>query len=544
MMILAESAVLVSLFKPLLLAVIVIAWAKVVGRLDKDMDYFFLKRKLWNMILLLSGVAGIALALLVNFFFIGILICLVMMVGTVAAYWSYRNKEVPEKERWAFGLGGLREKVDQRKSDSAQKSALLKLVEMNGTEIEVPYGDNPDTAAHERIQDIFSFALPRGAEYVDIVVDSTQGKLNATIDGAKHALEPLNSSEGSLVLDYLKRQSGMNLIEKRKKQTAQLKVISEELGTHILDLTTSGSTSGATLRIEFDKNERLTLEFESLGLLESQKQQLTKLLEGQQKGVILVAVPSKQGLSTTLSSLIGKHDPYTQQIITLEDEIPVKLEGVDHSLVKANTPIEQISEDMARMLRSDPGVIMLSKLYDPKLAVQLAKSAEFMRAYIGMRQEDTFSTLKAWCKAVGKLEIAGDTIGAVISERLIRKLCSTCRVPMKPNSSALKKLNLSPDKVIYKQSGKVMIKDQEKLCPDCHGVGYRGRTGVFEIMVLDDDARKLIKAGDFEQLRKHLRRQKMLWMQEAALALVVEGKTSIAEISRVMESAKKSKAKS
>ncbi len=544
MILLADSAILVSLFKPLLLAGLLIGWAVVAGRFDKDMDYFFLKRKLWNGVIFATGMTGMALALWIKIFWIGFPIGLLIMIGGIAAYWFYRNKEVPEKQRWQMGLSMLHQRLDERKNVSAQSKAILKLIGPEGGELEVPYGEDPFAIAHQRLQDILAFALPRQAEYLTIQISATEGKCVATIDGAKHAMEPLTSGDATQLLEYLKGSSAMNLVEKRKKQEARLKIVSPTLGSHIIDIATAGSTTGATLRLEFDKDKRLTLDFDSLGLLESQKQRLLDLLQGEQKRIVLVSVPSKQGLSTTLSSLLGQHDPYTQQLITLEDEIPVRLEGVEHTLVDPKSSIEKVSDDMARMLRSDPGVLLLSKLYDPKLAGQLGTASEDMRVYIGMRHRDTFSALKSWCKAVGDLKLAGESTTAVISQQLIRKLCVTCRVPMKPTSSALAKLNLSPDKVIYKQSGKVMVKDQEMLCPDCHGVGYRGRTGVFEVMILDDQARDFIKAGKLDLLRKHLRRQKMLWMQEAALALVVEGKTSIAEISRVMENPAKPKSKS
>jgi type II secretory ATPase GspE/PulE/Tfp pilus assembly ATPase PilB-like protein len=180
---------------------------------------------------------------------------------------------------------------------------------------------------------------------------------------------------------------------------------------------------------------------------------------------------------------------------------------------------------------------MVSKMSDVPTAKVIAGSASEIRFYAGMRGEDTFSTLKAWIKAIGNAKDAAAALGAILSPRLVRKLCPRCRIPFKPDPAALQKMNLPPDKVqqLYKPGGKVIVKkDIEEPCPDCMGMGYRGRTGVFEVMVLDDEARKLIAQGQLDQLRAHLRKQKMLWLQEAALTRVVEGVTAIAEIGRAL----------
>jgi type II secretory ATPase GspE/PulE/Tfp pilus assembly ATPase PilB-like protein len=127
----------------------------------------------------------------------------------------------------------------------------------------------------------------------------------------------------------------------------------------------------------------------------------------------------------------------------------------------------------------------------------------------------------------------------VLAQRLVRKLCLSCRAPFTPDPAALKKLNLPADRVgqLYRETGQVMIKDKPQQCPACMGMGFRGRVAVFETMVLDDEARKLIAAGQLDALRAHLRKQRMLWLQEAALARVVEGVTSIGEVQRALAKA-------
>jgi len=141
-----------------------------------------------------------------------------------------------------------------------------------------------------------------------------------------------------------------------------------------------------------------------------------------------------------------------------------------------------------------------------------------------------------WVQAVGDKSKAGDALRAIVAQRLLRKLCETCRVAYKPDPKLLKKLNLPTDKVsqLYKHSGKIMVKEEEQTCPDCMGLGYRGRRAVFEVMILDDQCRSLIGEGQLNQLKNRLRKNRMLYMQEAALNLAAQGITSVSEISRVL----------
>jgi len=128
-------------------------------------------------------------------------------------------------------------------------------------------------------------------------------------------------------------------------------------------------------------------------------------------------------------------------------------------------------------------------------------------------------------------------VGAIIAGHTLRILCPDCRQSYTPQSSLLKKLNLLPQHVqkLYKDAGRPPQQQRSsQSCQNCWGLGYKGRVGVYEVMPLDDAARRLIANLQFDQLRAHLRKHKMLWLQEAALAKAMEGITAIDEITRVL----------
>jgi general secretion pathway protein E len=255
------------------------------------------------------------------------------------------------------------------------------------------------------------------------------------------------------------------------------------------------------------------------------------------RGVVLVACPPHAGMTTTLYALLRQHDPYTQSIATLEDPVEYQIEGANQYALEPGADAAAVAKRVTVLLRSDPQVFMLSRITDPQVVQALtAPTATALRCYVGLRLGDSFTALKAWIKLVGDPAQAASALTAIVSQRLVRRLCPTCRIGFRPDPAALKKFNLPTQGVgeLFKPSGQITIKGKPTTCPTCLGLAYQGRVGVFEVMALDDEARQLIATGQIDPLRVHLRKHKMKLMQEAALDQVVAGVTSIAEITRVM----------
>ncbi len=530
----AEPVFLMSLFKPILFLALVVGWGWVVSNLDNDAERFFLKRKLWNIGHIASAALAFGLLLLIPYFFIGLPLALIILVGVSGGYVYYRNNEVPGPAKWEVSFQFLRDALAKRGADSAQKHAAIVLMKKDETRLPVPSRDNPSSEAHGHLEQLFEFALPRKADRIDIVVEPSKAAIVARIDGVSYPQPEIEPALAMRVVEYLKSSAGLDLAERRKKQSGLLKVDGGDLGRHTLDLTTSGSTRGLSLVINIDPDMRTQMPLEQLGLLAPQLEKLQKLLKTV-GGVTLVSAPPAQGTTTTLYSILSEHDPYTSSVVTLEDDIAWELEGVHHNKMDESIPPEKYNEKLQAVFRADPQVLYVTRFADSRSPAHIARGAAEARVYMPLEADDTFAALKLWIKAVGDRKLAAKSITAVISQRLIRRLCHTCRTPFVPDPAALKKFNL-PSKVdqLFHASGQVMVKDKPQPCPDCMGLGYRGRTGVYEVMILDDKARQYIATGEDDKLRAHLRRLKMLWLQEAALAKVVEGVTDIKEVTRAL----------
>lgn len=529
--------VLMSIVKPVLMLIVLGGWAWLVGRLDKDAGFYYAKQERWGMAHLGTGVLGFGVMLLVPIFWIGWVLGILILVGGAFGYVTYRNGQVPEEEKWSPKdiVNELSKKHERERGERAKAQAMVNFVDKSGAVMAVPHGDDPRTQAFELFQDMLVFAVPRGADRIDITVDAEKAKFVVRIDGMRFAQPAPDKDLCVQLIDYLKENAGMDLAERRRKQTGSLGVEVEGYDQHTIKLTTLGSTRALQLVIDFDQENKHKIAMEDLGLLPKQLEELENAKTELSK-VVIFASPPGTGTTTSMYTLLNGHDPYTSSVMTYEKQSPFSMEGVNHNLFPEGGSNEQIASQFASLLRMDPNVMLVEQIVSPEMAQMIAKQAEDTRFYISLPAKDTVSALKLWIKIVGDKRLAAESLGMIVSQRLTRRLCLTCRAPYHPDAAAMKKLNMTKETAthLYKASGKVVVKEEQSICQDCHGLGYRGRIGVFEVMPVDKEASSYIASGEGEKLKSHLRKQHMVYLQEAALAKVVEGVSDIKEVTRIM----------
>lgn len=538
----AHPAYLMSAFKPILFLLVVSAWGWALAFISADaVRYGLAMRRTWELIHLGIWVVAIVIGLMIPFFWLGLPAMLVLCAMAFSGYTIFRNTKVPAAVQWRLSMDSWRQKMNARDQARAQKQAVVRMMKADGELKEVPTGDDLHVAAHGVLEQLLGFALPRQAERIDVVAESHKASVAVRVDGVSYPLPEVDPKTAITLIGYMREHAGMDLSERRRRQRGTTKIHAGDYGEHELTVIYSGTTRGLSLVVEIDRQQLSLMRPENLGFLDSQYAQLSVVLDDL-KHVVLVACPSHQGLTSTLGSLVSHHDPYTQSVVTLEDEIEVDLEGVSQEEIEPGTDAETVERRLAAILRAEPAVVMLSRLTDPSQARLVAENAGDTKFYLGLRADETFGALKVWLKAVGDTKQAASALGAIVSQRLVRRICQTCRVAYRPDTSILKKLNLPSDRVpqLFKHSGKVMVsKDRTRPCPECHGIGYRGRIGVFEVMVLDDEARGVLATGQLNQFRAHLRRRKMVYLQEVALLKAVEGMTSVSEVNRSLATDKR-----
>lgn len=529
-----EPIFLLSVWKPITIAVGLVIWARIVTLIDDDLVYLAEPRHIWNGSQITVGIAGFSAWLLVPQFWIGLLVCLVATGSSIGCYAHYRNNRVPLTARWTIRSFLSPPGWDQAQRIWAKHAESFQVMDPDGNLRESPTKKQPFARSHCTFEQLIGYALAHRSEHILVKTSSQKASVILEIDGIGYPQPRLEPAAAARLISYIKHLADLDVTDRRRRLNGHVQLITVDGRQHNLDLTTFGSLRGLELSIDINHPARPKLTMNQLGLLPSQKEQLIASLN-EKNGVVLVTTQPGQGRTTILQSLLRRHDPNTEHITVLEENNDFAIESVHHHRFISGDSDTQRTEQVSHLLDEKPDVLLVEQLAKMGAASLLADAARHTRIYAAAPHSDTFEALRWWIRYVGNAHTAADSLGTIFAGQLLRKLCTTCRQSYLPHADTLKKLNLSVNRIshLYRHDGRVKTKHKTELCPDCLGLGYRGRIGIFEVLILDEHGRQLVAVRDFEQLRIHMRQQKFVLLQEAALARVIEGTTSIGELTRV-----------
>jgi type II secretory ATPase GspE/PulE/Tfp pilus assembly ATPase PilB-like protein len=233
----------------------------------------------------------------------------------------------------------------------------------------------------------------------------------------------------------------------------------------------------------------------------------------------------------------ARHDAYTSNVKTLEREVQHRVEGVDHKKFEPEPGVEDFGAMLTKIIRRDPDVVLCGDISEPGTAKAAAlMGMESPLVYVLIPADSMATAIAMWMQAVGDPKMATRCLSAVVQQRVMRTLCPNCKSPFTPAPEQAKKLGIPSGKEVqlFRPSGKVQVKNRIEDCPVCQGSSYFGQAGVFEVMSLDDEARRLLSENDFRTAyARAVREQKMMQLQEAALVKVRDGDTSLEEVQRI-----------
>lgn len=537
------ASMLIGWWMAIVLVALYAAWGWLVSSLlDKDARYFNLKHRTWNGVHMAAGVVGLAAFLFIPVPGVNVLGSVIVLVAPVLVYWKVRNQEVPESQRFRLSSDRLKERMEARKRARAARAALVEFTDSKGAKRHAPSREDPQFTVHMMVEDLLVPALEARAARVELAVTPKGTAVTQVIDGITYKRDPLASEQAIGVVDYIKGLAGLDVEDRRRRQTGEFTMTGPN-GRDVVHVTTAGSSSGLLLRMDFNLQQQVSKPFDGIGLLPSQIEALQQFAEPHNRhGIILIGAPKGQGLSTTAYSLLNRHDAYTANIKTLEREVLLEIDGVDHVHWNPADHQQDYATNLQSILRRDPDIVLTDVVQDAETAKIVAEPGmEGPLIYVQQREGNIIDQIRSWVKLVGDVKKATRPLRAVLNQRLIRTLCPNCRQAYQPTPEQIKKLNLPANKVsqLYRASGKVQEKNRIENCPVCGGTGYLGQTGIYEVMIVDDEARKILASGDLKSALAHARRNKMIYLQEAALSKVVSGETSIEEVLRVTAPPKK-----
>ncbi|MDQ7988215.1 MAG: type II secretion system ATPase GspE [Candidatus Dactylopiibacterium sp.] len=375
------------------------------------------------------------------------------------------------------------------------------------------------------INALLTEALREGASDIHFELFETRATVRFRIDGSlRDVIEPQRGLHAAIV-SRIKIMGGLDIAEKRLPQDGRitLRLAGRPVDVRVSTLPTAHGER-VVLRL-LDKSAN-RLDLDSLGMPPDTLARMLGLL-AQPHGILLVTGPTGSGKTTTLYAALAQMDARELNIMTVEDPIEYELDGIGQTQI--NSRIEMsFARALRAILRQDPDVILIGEIRDletAQIAVQASLTGHLVLATLHTNDAPSAMT-RLIDMGVEPFLLASSSIG-VLAQRLVRRLCPACRAPYLPDAAEQALLGVGPDHTLYRACG----------CPACAQSGYRGRGGIYELMVFDENTRSLIHDGANEQvLRTHAAERGMLSLREDGYQRVRAGVTSLEEILRVTRS--------
>ncbi|MHC4193015.1 MAG: GspE/PulE family protein [Planctomycetota bacterium] len=519
-----------------LLSLLLIAWV------HNDARTVETREDIWTGIVFGTVAAAAIIWLLVPHFNIGLVLYLIAVGTASLVYVSHRNARVMDFDRLLTPDHIRRLLGGKEKRTTSTKGFLF--VTANGNEVPVPQGKSPDFYGYKIALDLFNDAIWRRASDIVFVPASEEYAVAYYVDGAVLKQPGIPREQVEYFVRFLKQLADLDANEKRKPQKGKFKIRQPELKTD-WEVLTAGSTAGEQVRLKRIMQQEVT-KLTEIGLMPDQVERLD-VIRKVGKGLFIISGPEKSGVTTTFYALLRNHDAFTNSINTLERQIVAELPNITQNLFSiSDTGTSTYATELQTMVRMGPDIVGVAGCEDAETA-QIAgiAAADGKVVYLTLKADGVIKALAKWLELVGDKDLATKALLGIVNQRLLRKLCEGCKQPYQPNKELLRKFSIPADKTrVFYRAGKVQYTKHGKpvTCEDCQGTGYVGRTGIFEMITIDNKLREAIKQSkSLSDIASHFRGAKMLYLQEQALRKVIAGTTAINEMVRVLSKAKPKK---
>ncbi|MEJ5339247.1 MAG: GspE/PulE family protein [Aquificaceae bacterium] len=359
----------------------------------------------------------------------------------------------------------------------------------------------------------------------DVHIEPYEGQsvVRIRLDGVLHEYTRIPLSLHEQVVSRIKVLANLNVAERRVPQDGKIAV---RVGRRHLDIRVSVVPTVFGERVVLrllEKGGRL-LRLEDLGLWEEDLIRLRRLSQ-KPYGIVLATGPTGAGKSTTLYAMILEIKSPTRNIITIEDPPEYQIEGVSQIQVNPKVGLT-FAVGLRAILRQDPDVIMVGEIRDAEtaeIAVQSALTGHLVLSTLHTNDAPSAIT-RLFDLGIEPFLIASALEG-VVAQRLVRKICPHCREEYRPTEEELLELGLSGEFTFYRGRG----------CEHCMGTGYRGRTGIYEVLEVDEEIKRVIlKMQDAVELRNSARAGGFKSMLEDGIRKVLAGITTPEEVLRAV----------
>jgi len=362
----------------------------------------------------------------------------------------------------------------------------------------------------------------------DIHIEPYQGfvKVRYRIDGILYDTLSLPRKVQSPLISRVKVMANLNIAEKRLPQDGRIEIRIADRSVDIrVSIIPTAFGERVVLRL-LDKTAAI-LQLSDLGMTGKSGKLFEKLIKSPY-GIVLVTGPTGSGKTTTLYAALSSINQPEINIITIEDPIEYQIEGIGQ--IQVNPKIDlTFANGLRSIVRQDPDVILVGEIRDTETAeIAIQSSLTGHLVFSTLHTNDAASAVTRLIDMGIEPFLVTSSIIAIVAQRLVRVLCSKCKVPQTPDDESL--ANIGIEKDLLSQHTLYM----RKGCPFCMNTGYRGRTAIFEIIVMDEPLKRLIlKTSDANLICEEAVRRGMTPLVADGAQKVLAGATTVEEVLRV-----------
>ena len=538
-----------SWIKILLIVVCYLVWVRMTDWINRDGQKFGkdigLPPELWNILSLVGFIAGFWAALSIPMFVAGFPVMLLLTFLPFSLYFFIRRAKIVETPS-----------LKNRLSDDPVAAAALP--QDDGVSVKfTPAGSSKEEKQKNLIQarrsefftdmkTLLNDGATKRAESIMLDYTRDQVASRMLIDGAWHAMPPMNRETGDSILSALKNLAGLNAADRRNRQIGVFNAAMADKKMTI-ELTSQGTKTGERVQLKFVEKRKHDLTLPQLGMW---PEMIEKLVDHTSKpGLVLVSAPPRNGLTTSWRAVLGASDRITRDWVAVVDnnDIDTDVENVViNKYDKTSQPIEPV---LKKILLSQPDTLVVPDVTDADLLDKLVEEGNRQERTVVTRNQAKSaaeSLLRLYSQA-GDKRLFAQTVNCVTGQRLARRLCDACKVPVQVQPQMIQKLGGDPRKTntlynAYKlppveqrvdENGKPI----EMLpCKVCGGIGYIGRIAIFEMINITPQIREaMVKQPRMDVIRKLANEGGDVPMLRQGYRLVLMGITTISEIQRVMK---------
>jgi len=444
--------------------------------------------------------------------------------------WS-RYKEVPkftEVTVGAIDISGnkLEELMEKTGNIDSFKTLILDLIASKKTH-----------QISEVLEVILAGGIKIGASDVHIEPEEENVRLRFRLDGVLHDIIFFDHKIYKLILSRIKLISGLKLNIKDRAQDGRFSIHVKDADIEIRTSTVPGAY-GESVVMRILNPDSISVTFEELGIEKRLFEILSKEIK-RPNGMILTTGPTGSGKTTTLYAVLRKIKTPEIKIITLEDPIEYHLPGITQTQADKKKGYD-FANGLRAILRQDPDVIMVGEIRDletAKIAINAALTGHLVLSTL--HTNNAAGTIPRLIDLGVNPNTIAPALNAALAQRLIRKLCNTCKVKSIPTEEE-KALILKVIESLPEGTEKPNIENIELYkaggCDKCTNTGYKGRIGVFEAILVDDNVERLILKNPTESdIKEEAKHQQIMTMAQDGIFKVIAGETSLEELRRVVE---------